>query len=169
MLPGTVTSDSDLVAELLANRASSDRRGRATATTLERALTAVLPRLEGAFSFVLMDDDHVIGVRDPNGFRPLCLGRLDNGWVLASETPALDIVGAHFVREIDPGEMVIIDADRRAVVQPFPTSGSTRSCACSSSSTSPGPTAASTAAACTPPGCAGRAARRAGARSRPTW
>jgi amidophosphoribosyltransferase len=49
-------------------------------------------------------------VRDPNGFRPLCLGKLDGGWVLASETPALDIVGAHFVRELDPGEMVVIDA-----------------------------------------------------------
>ena len=50
-----------------------------------------------------MDEAHIIGVRDPNGFRPLCLGKLDNGWVLASETPALDIIGAHFVREIDPG------------------------------------------------------------------
>ena len=70
----------------------------------------MLPRLEGAFSFVLMDEGHVIGVRDPNGFRPLCLGKLDNGWVLASETPALDVVGAHFVREVEPGEMVVIDA-----------------------------------------------------------
>ena len=63
-----------------------------------------------------------IGVRDPNGFRPLCLGKLDNGWVLASETPALDVVGAHFVRELEPGEMVVIDADGRAArVHPFPT------------------------------------------------
>ena len=67
-----------------------------------------------------MDEAHIIGVRDPNGFRPLCLGKLDNGWVLASETPALDIIGAHFVREIDPGEMVIISATGVRSIQPFP-------------------------------------------------
>ena len=79
----------------------------------------MLPRLEGAFSFVLMDEGHVIGVRDPNGFRPLCLGKLDHGWVLASETPALDVVGAHFVRELEPGEMVIIDATGYRSIRPF--------------------------------------------------
>ena len=78
--------------------------------------------LQGAFSFVLADEGHVIGVRDPHGFRPLCLGKLDNGWVLASETPALDIVGAHFVRELDPGEMVVIDATGYRSVRPFPDS-----------------------------------------------
>jgi amidophosphoribosyltransferase len=62
-----------------------------------------------------------MGVRDPNGFRPLCLGRLDGGWVLASESPALDIVGAHFVREIEPGEMVVIDADGVRSLRPFGT------------------------------------------------
>ena len=68
-----------------------------------------------------MDESRVIGVRDPNGFRPLCLGKLeDGGWVLASESPALDIVGAHFVRELLPGEMVVIDADRPAVVIAVP-------------------------------------------------
>ena len=67
-----------------------------------------------------MDEDHVIGVRDPNGFRPLCLGKLDHGWVLASESPALDIVGAHFVRELDPGEMVVIDATGPRSLRPFP-------------------------------------------------
>ncbi|MBV8296781.1 MAG: amidophosphoribosyltransferase, partial [Acidimicrobiia bacterium] len=87
---------------------------------LERALLKVLPRLRGAFSFVLMDDGHVVGVRDPNGFRPLCLGRLPGGWVLASETPALDIVGAHFVRELEPGEMVVVDATGIRSLHPFP-------------------------------------------------
>ena len=87
---------------------------------LERALLEVLPRLKGAFSFVLCDVDHLIGVRDPNGFRPLCLGRLEEGgWVLASETPALDVVGAHFVRELDPGEMVVIDGSGCRSVRPF--------------------------------------------------
>ena len=118
MLPGTIGSDSDLVAEMIAgdfpaNAPSSDGRD------LERALLRVLPQLEGAFSFVLMDTAHLIGVRDPNGFRPLCLGKLAGGWVLASETPALDVVGAHFVREIDPGEMVVIDASGVRSLKPF--------------------------------------------------
>ncbi len=121
MLPGTITSDSDLVAELIgqhinkaANQNSSDGR------ELERSLVQVLPKLEGAFSFVLMYEANIIGVRDPNGFRPLCLGKLDNGWVLASETPALDIIGAHFIREIDPGEMVIVSATGVRSINPFP-------------------------------------------------
>jgi len=118
MLPGTVTSDTDLVAELVANHIEHDEGE--DGAELERALTAVLPRLDGAFSFVFMDVDRVVGVRDPNGFRPLCLGRLEHGWVLASETPALDIVGAHFVREVDPGEMVIIDQSGVRSCKPFP-------------------------------------------------
>jgi len=120
MLPGTVTSDSDLVAELLANELVA-AGPRSDGRELEHALTRVLPRLEGAFSLVLMDEGHVIGVRDPNGFRPLCLGRLDPGWVLASETPALDVMGAHFVRELEPGEMVIADATGVRSLHPFDT------------------------------------------------
>ncbi|HUF32332.1 MAG TPA: amidophosphoribosyltransferase [Acidimicrobiales bacterium] len=122
MLPGTGTgSDSDLVAELLA--AEIGRTGeRSDGRELEHALTAVLPCLEGAFSFVFVDQGHLIGVRDPNGFRPLCLGKIDGGWVLASETPALDIVGAHFVRELEPGEMVVIDATGYRSIHPFDSS-----------------------------------------------
>jgi amidophosphoribosyltransferase len=117
MLPGTVSSDSDLVAELIIHAFGEERSdGR----DLEKALVSVLPKLEGAFSFVLMDEAHVIGVRDPNGFRPLCLGKLEAGWVLASESAALDVVGAHFVREIDPGEMVVIDAAGVRSLRPFP-------------------------------------------------
>jgi len=123
MLPGTIDSDSDLIAELIAHEieanakdATSDQR------ELERALTSVLPRCEGAFSLVLMDESHIIGVRDPNGFRPLCLGRLENGWVLASESPALDVVGAHFVRELEPGEMIVIDATGTRSLHPFESS-----------------------------------------------
>lgn len=116
MLPGTVTSDTDLIAELLAAELAHVSGDNA----LERALPAVLGRLEGAFSLVVMDEARVIGVRDPHGFRPLCLGRLETGWVLASETPALDIVGAHLVRELDPGEMVVIDADGVRSLRPFP-------------------------------------------------
>jgi len=113
MLPGVVASDSDLVAELLEHI-------MAVGCGLEAALVALLPRLAGAFSLVLCDVERVIGVRDPHGFRPLCLGRLEEGgWILASETPALDVIGAHFVRELDPGEMVVIDADGCRSVWPF--------------------------------------------------
>ncbi len=137
MFPGTVASDSDLVAELLAAELlagadpdvppldvevtdveSGDRTVIAT-EGLERALVKVLPRLRGAYSFVLVDEERIIGVRDPNGFRPLCLGRLDGGWVLASESPALDVVGAELVREVRAGEMIVIDADGPRSIEPF--------------------------------------------------
>ena len=130
MLPGTVASDSDLVAELVAMElerlelahVDGPDAGPATAgVTLDVALATILPSLKGAYSLVFMDEHRVIGVRDPNGFRPLCLGRLDSGgWVLASESPALDVVGAHFVREVEPGEMVVIDADGVRSERPFP-------------------------------------------------
>jgi amidophosphoribosyltransferase len=116
MLPGMVpgdtgldsTTDSALVAELIAAEYASE--ARSDGRDLERALLRVLPRLAGGFSFAMMDEAHLIGVRDPHGFWPLVLGRVEGGWVLASETAALDIVGAHFVREVEPGEMIVIDA-----------------------------------------------------------
>lgn len=103
-----ISSDSDVVAELLARAWAENPRS--DGRDLETPLEDVLPRLRGAFSFVLMDDARLIGVRDPNGFRPLVLGRMEGGWVLASETAGLDIVGAHMVREIEPAEMIVIDA-----------------------------------------------------------
>jgi amidophosphoribosyltransferase len=122
-LSGTVTSDSDVVAELMSEAIIAGGEGRLSdGRDLERALMKVLPLLQGAFSFVIMDDGHLIGARDPHGFRPLCLGRLPGGWVLASETPALDIVGAHFVRELEPGEMVVVDASGIRSLHPFPPS-----------------------------------------------
>ncbi len=116
MLPGMVpgdtgldsTTDSALVAELIAAEYASE--ARSDGRDLEQALLRVLPRLAGGFSFAMMDEAHLIGVRDPHGFWPLVLGRVEGGWVLASETAALDIVGAHFVREVEPGEMIVIDA-----------------------------------------------------------
>ncbi|MCD4805025.1 MAG: amidophosphoribosyltransferase [Desulfobacterales bacterium] len=78
----------------------------------ENALVKTVSRLKGAFSFVaLTSKGEVIGIKDPNGFRPLCLGKLNGHYVLASETCALDLVQAKFVREIDPGEIVIISKD----------------------------------------------------------
>jgi amidophosphoribosyltransferase len=119
MLAGTVTSDSDLVAELIAAELEANPDGD---DAVERAVAAVVPRLAGAFSLVIMDESRAFGVRDPHGFRPLCLGRFpnDGGWVLASETPALDIVGAEFIRELEPGEMVVIDGDGPRSLHPFP-------------------------------------------------
>jgi amidophosphoribosyltransferase len=76
---------------------------------VEAAAAAVLPLAKGAYSLVFMDEQTLYAARDPHGFRPLVLGRLDGGWVVASETAALDIVGAAFVREIEPGELVCIN------------------------------------------------------------
>jgi amidophosphoribosyltransferase len=118
MLPGAITSDTDLVAELLAAELVDEPEG-SDGRALERALVRVLPELEGAFSFVLVDEGRVIGARDPHGFWPLCLGKLDDGWVLASETPALDVIGAAFIREVEPGEMIVIDATGYRSVRPF--------------------------------------------------
>lgn len=74
-------------------------------------LVQTLRRIEGAYSLVIMTEKELIGVRDPHGFRPLCLGKIDDAWVLASETCALDLIHAKFVRDIEPGEIVVINAD----------------------------------------------------------
>ncbi len=108
MLPGVLTSDSELIGELLVNEYGEE--SRSDGRDLEHALERVLPRLAGAFSLVLMDEAHLFGVRDAHGFRPLVLGKTEGGWVLASETAALDLVDAHYVRDVEPGEMVAIDA-----------------------------------------------------------
>jgi amidophosphoribosyltransferase len=111
------TTDSDLMAEGVA-RAIDDERSDSRG--LEVALMEVAPTWKGAFSLVLMDQGRIVGLRDPNGFRPLCLGSLGKGgWVLASETAALDLVGAKFVREVAAGEMVVIDANGVNSYHPF--------------------------------------------------
>ncbi|WP_372440722.1 amidophosphoribosyltransferase [Nocardia acididurans] len=97
------TSDSDVMTALLAH-AAADK-------SIEQAAMELLPTLRGAFCLTFMDEQTLYAARDPWGIRPLCLGRLDRGWVVASETAALDIVGASFVREIEPGELLAIDAD----------------------------------------------------------
>jgi amidophosphoribosyltransferase len=97
---GRATTDSDLVASMLAARLDGG---------LEAAALEVLPRLSGAFAFVMLDERTVYGARDPHGIRPLVIGRLPSGWCLASETCALDVVGATYVRDVEPGELVSID------------------------------------------------------------
>ena len=118
MLPGTVASDSDLIGELVSRELFGESSN--ADNPLLAAMQVVLPRLKGAFSLSVMDQTQIIGVRDPNGFRPLSLGRLDGGgWVLASENPAFDVVGAKFVRELDPGELVVIDDQGVTSYRPF--------------------------------------------------
>ena len=92
-------SDSECIIHLMA---------RSLQRTIPERMEDALRRVEGAFSVVAMTRTKLIGVRDPLGVRPLVLGQIGDGWVLSSETCALDIIGAQFVREIDPGEMVVI-------------------------------------------------------------
>jgi amidophosphoribosyltransferase len=98
----TATTDSDLLTALLAARPD---------VSVEQAAVDVLPQLRGAYSLVFMDEHTLYAARDPQGVRPLVLGRLERGWIVTSETAALDIVGASFVREIEPGELIAIDED----------------------------------------------------------
>jgi amidophosphoribosyltransferase len=77
-------------------------------------------RIEGAYSLVIMTDKELIGVRDPHGFRPLCLGKLDDAYILASETCALDLIHAKYVRDIEPGEIVLINESGLTSIQAFP-------------------------------------------------
>jgi len=96
------TTDSDLITSLIAAGATVD-------STLAASALEVLPLLRGAFSLTFMDETTLYAARDRHGVRPLVLGRLERGWVVASETAALDIVGASFVREVEPGELLTID------------------------------------------------------------
>ncbi len=96
------SSDTEVILRLI---------GQTPGPDLKTVLRRSLPRLEGAYSLVFITRDSVAGVRDQLGFRPLCLGRIGDGWILASETCALDTVRAKFDREIDPGEVVIINKE----------------------------------------------------------
>lgn len=86
----------------------------------ELNLVQTLQWIQGAYSLVIMTEHELIGVRDPHGFRPLSIGRLDDAWVLASETCAFDLIHARFVRDVEPGEVVIINQDGLQSVQAFP-------------------------------------------------
>lgn len=102
---GTPCDGDDRADTLALVREIGRRRGRVDAAMLQ-----VLPRVEGAYSLAVLDRDTLYAVRDPHGFRPLCLGRLPGrGWAVASESTALDVIGATFVRDIAPGELVAVD------------------------------------------------------------
>jgi amidophosphoribosyltransferase len=104
------TSDTEVIAALIANDPAP----------LDEAIANAIAKLEGAFSVTALAGGKLIGFRDPHGFRPLALGRLDGDWVLASETSALDLVGAEFEREIGLGELVLIDDEGCRTEQAVP-------------------------------------------------
>ncbi len=104
------TSDSEVILHLLA---------RSREATPEDRFIDALSRVKGAYSIVMLTDDALVAARDPNGFRPLSLGRLDGSWVVASETCALDLIGAQFERDVEPGEVVTIRRGRLSSLRPF--------------------------------------------------
>jgi len=104
------TVDSEIILHLLA---------RATNQQFEDDLVECVRLLKGAFSLLFLTEQGLIGCRDPNGFRPLCIGKFNHTYVLASETCALDLIGAKFVRDVEPGEVVIIDAKGVRSRHPF--------------------------------------------------
>jgi amidophosphoribosyltransferase len=106
------SSDSEVIVHLYA---------RSRAAGAEAAVIEALSQVQGAFSFVLMTVDKLIGVRDPHGFRPLAIGRIGDAWVLSSETCALDLIGATYVRDVEPGEIVVIsEHGGLSSIKPFP-------------------------------------------------
>ncbi len=103
--------DSELIVHLIAHSKSGSLSTRAV---------DALQKVEGAYSLLILSEQEMIGIRDPNGFRPLCLGILDGSYVLSSETCALDLIEAQYIRDIEPGEMVIINKDGIKSYHPFP-------------------------------------------------
>lgn len=96
----TSSSDSEVIVNLIAK---NYKKG------IEKALTDTIQFIKGSYGLAVMTESALIGARDPNGIRPLCLGKIEGGWVLASESCAIDAVGGEFVRDVEPGEIVIID------------------------------------------------------------
>jgi amidophosphoribosyltransferase len=105
------TVDSEIILHLMAQPCLNGQKNN---------LLETVRRIEGAYSLVIMTEDELIGVRDPHGFRPLCIGKLDDAWVLASETCALDLIHAKFIRDVEPGEIVVISKEGLTSIQAFP-------------------------------------------------
>lgn len=96
------TIDTEVIAYVIA-------RERVDAPSIEEAIHRAMPKIQGSYSMIIMSPQKLIAARDPHGFRPLCIGKIDNSYVFASETCALDACGAEFVRDVEPGEIVIAD------------------------------------------------------------
>ena len=106
------TMDTEVVVHLLVRNSPKG---------LESAITETFSKVKGAYSILLMTQDHLVAIRDPGGFRPLCLGKLNNGaHIVASETCALDLVEAQYIRDIEPGEVLIIDKNGMKSLFPWP-------------------------------------------------
>jgi amidophosphoribosyltransferase len=105
------TTDTEVVLHLYA---------RSRKATVEDAVIDAVSQVQGAFSFVMMTRDRLIAVRDPHGFRPLALGRLGDAYVVCSETCAMDLIGATFVRDVEPGEILVVSAEGLRSIKPFP-------------------------------------------------
>ena len=114
----TSTSDTEAIAALVARDQG----------TLEEAVARAMARLDGAYAIVLLSEGKLVGFRDPDGIRPLALGRLDGDFVLASESCVFDLLGAEFVREVAPGEIVVADGDGLRSIQALPPQGRTALC-----------------------------------------
>ncbi|MEO5803437.1 MAG: amidophosphoribosyltransferase, partial [Verrucomicrobiota bacterium] len=105
------TVDSEIILHLMA---------QPTLGGHENNLVQTVRRIEGAYSLAIMTEQELIGVRDPHGFRPLCIGKVGDAYVLASETCALDLIHAKFIRDVEPGEIVIINKEGLRSIQAFP-------------------------------------------------
>jgi amidophosphoribosyltransferase len=105
------SSDTEVILHLYA---------RSKARSVEDAIVESVAQVQGAFSLAMLTRDKLIAVRDPHGFRPLALGRLGDAWVVCSETCAMDLIGATYERDVEPGEIVIISADGLKSIKPFP-------------------------------------------------
>src|SRR4029434_5231070 len=105
------SSDTEVILHLYA---------RSKALHVEEAIVESVSQVQGAFSLVMCTPDRLIAVRDPHGFRPLALGRLDEAWVVCSETCAMDLIGATYVRDVEPGEVLVITADGLRAAKPLP-------------------------------------------------
>jgi amidophosphoribosyltransferase len=134
---GNLTNTSALRAELLAEgarlRSTSDTEVIAALIArdprpLQEAAAGAMGRIEGAFSAVLLAEGKLVGFRDPHGIRPLALGRLEDDWLLASETCAFDLLGAQLERELAPGELVVVDGSGYEIVQAVEPAGSGALC-----------------------------------------
>ena len=104
------TTDTEVINHLIA---------RSNYSTVVDRLIDALGQVKGAYSLLLLTNEALLGVRDPMGVRPLVLGRLDDAWILTSESCALDIIGARFVRDVEPGEIVIVDGNGLRSIKPF--------------------------------------------------
>jgi amidophosphoribosyltransferase len=104
------TTDTEVVVHLFARSRESNP---------EAAIVDALSQVRGAYSFVMMTKDRLIGARDPHGFRPLAIGRLGEAWVICSETCAMDLIGATYVRDVEPGEVVVVSEQGLKSIRPF--------------------------------------------------